>query len=92
MCPLEVAENDGLDVKAERSSAVVLLSVLERAACRNVTCQQKDPRRGVSRQSLKLSDVTSWAQWYERLEEQSLGLVTRQTSQSLHIQHSNGKL
>lgn len=37
MCPLEVAENDGLDVKAERSSAVVLLSVLERAACRNVT-------------------------------------------------------
>lgn len=46
----------------------------------------------MSRQSLKLSDVTSWAQWYERLEEQSLGLVTRQTSQSLHIQHSNGKL
>lgn len=37
MCPLEVAENDGLDVKAERNSAAVLLPVLERAASRNVT-------------------------------------------------------
>lgn len=37
VCPLEVAENDGLDVKAERNSAAVLLPVLERAASRNIT-------------------------------------------------------